>query len=194
MSASSCHVRPLLALMLHVCAVADVLTGLPSEISFSSEPALLAPYSSINLPFTFKPTSEGNWHVKLCAKHTALRCRTLGTTGYVGLFCSGMLDRRLCSLSQRLRSWRYLCPGWVEIAVQLNYSVSSCSSQQIMVKARAMPPAVYVDTVCAVHSQPCLAASGHPTRLAAVSCPRCSLGVLHCRRRFAVVSFSPSST
>lgn len=36
--------------------------------------------------------------------------------------------------------------GWVEVAVELTYSAPSCSPQQIMVKARAMPPPVYIDT------------------------------------------------
>ena len=35
--------------------------------------------------------------------------------------------------------------------MELTYSAPSCSPQQIMVKARAMPPPVYIDTVCDPH-------------------------------------------
>ena len=44
-------------------------------------------------------------------------------------------------------TFKPMTEGWAEIGVQLSFDHPSCASQQVVVKARAVPPPVYVDVV-----------------------------------------------
>ena len=51
------------------------------------------------------------------------------------------------SLSTPCCRFCYRRAGWLEVPVDVSYDSRHCSPQQVLIKARALPPPVYVDSV-----------------------------------------------